>query len=302
MGVIRSTLLFIVGLLLLGTLILGNLALTVSMSLSYDNFASEFKQIGKDVMDNEFGLTSQIRMEYPLMVVGCNNSSVYSFNDSKLNYSFEIPCEVVLNGTESILDYSISESSKEFYYKKYDCGIWECFKEKGEPFVLVSEKARDYWTGKFYLLLFISILLVGAMVFLKENKIGAFFSVGIVVVLSSLPFIKLNIFMGAIFNFLFSSLMKNSVVAGLSPSALIGVFSVFFAKSQKVFLIMFIIGLILIVVGLLIKFLGFSFRMGEFIERFSSKKKQPVGKETAVKNVEKQPVEKQPVSNKKIKK
>ena len=250
MGFIRGSIMFFLVILLLISLVLGNIFLTLNYSLSHDVVKPEIVSL-TDSIGGASGYIEQLQSKFPSMESYCNeNKTSYVI---KTNIStLEIPCETILNGTESTTDYIKGQVADGIYYKKYNCGVLECF-NNNEYLFFLSEEAKNYWQGKFYLFLAISLAIIGLMFLVIEEKTELFLVTGTVITLSSLPFMKIN----SLLSFLDSSSLQ------LIP--------IIFSKSHKVFLIMASIGIFLLIIGILAKFFNF----GNFImEKFSKNKKQ----------------------------
>src|SRR3989344_8616115 len=86
------------------------------------------------------------------------------------------------------------EFLQDVYYKDYGCGFWKCFIQEEIPFFLVSEQARDYWKGKLYLALIVSLVLSAIAFFLVENKKNWPVVVGGILILSAIPLLKIKQF------------------------------------------------------------------------------------------------------------
>ena len=252
MGIIRGGLLVVVSVLLLLSFLVGNVFLTLSLSLDYDNVKSELVPIVKELVEDEMDLGQVIEEHYPFMEEYCENNTEYVFNEQ--GYTMVIPCDVVLQGHDAVVIYSIDALVEEIYYKDYDCSFWDCLKETEQPFFLVSQKAHDYWLGKFYILLVFSIILIALIFFLVEQKTNLSILVGILLAISALPFMKLN-----------------WILSFISEESFLQFFTVFFAKSYVVFLISFILGLIIIALGVVLKFFVVGFKISDFFSKFSKK-------------------------------
>lgn len=254
MGMIRGGLFVIASFALFLSFFAGNVFLTLDWSLEYDTLRPELTSIIKDIAaESEINLDEVMEENFVIMESYCQNNSEYVF--SKQEYIFVIPCDIVSQGSEAVIEQGINNLLKEFYYKEYDCGFWECVKQSdaGQPFVLVSEKARDYWNNKFYLALVVSLILIILMFFLIETKHSLFTVVGCLLIISSLPFMKLN-----------------WLLSFISDASFLQFFTIFFIKAYNVFLISFIIGLALLGVGIGLKFFNIGFKISDF---FSKKEK-----------------------------
>jgi hypothetical protein len=219
-----------------------NLSLTVSWSLEHDTLQSSIKASAGDFLKNSLdsenvlgGETNKIMQSY------CLVNSEYKFTYE--NYNFTIPCDVIKKGTDSIVDYEMTYLIDTVYYAEYNCEFWKCVKESSVPFVLVSEKAMDYWRAKFLLLAIISFVLFVLIFLISKNKPITVLVTGILLVISSLPFRSLHWALGFI------------------PTEFSGIFSIFFTRAHSVFIIIFIIGLVFIGIGLVFRLFGWSMNL-----------------------------------------
>lgn len=243
----RGGLLVVVSVLLFILFLVGNVLWTLDKSLEYEVIKPEIvavvgdasaKIVGADVIENS----------YSLMLVYCEFNSEYI-----LEYGDEmalvIPCDVISQGLNNVINYSVEEFVDEVYYKEYDCEFVDCVKtmELEKASVLVSKKAQDYWHGKFYLVLMASLVLIVVMFFLVEQKTNLFILVGALLAVSALPFMKINAFLNLIsFEF-------------------IEFIGVFFSQADSVFLISFSVGVVAIAVGIAFKFFGLGFKISKLM-------------------------------------
>lgn len=250
MGMIRGGLFVTASALLFLLFLAGNVFLTLTWSLEYDTIQPELASVVENIAENQINLDEVINENYEIMKLYCQNNSEYVFNEQ--GYTFVVPCPVIFQGSGAIIQHSTNTLIEEFYYKEYDCGFWECIKKVniGEPFVLVSEKAKDYWNSKFYLALVASLILIVLMFFLIETKHSLFIIVGSLSIISSLPFMKLN-----------------WLLSFISDESFLQFFTIFFTKAYNVFLISFIIGLALLGVGIGLKFFNVGFKISDLLSK-----------------------------------
>ena len=254
MGLIGNGLMFIAGVLLLISLIAGNLFLTMSMSLDYNNIKDK---LITDVKNSQQGNNkiNEVTNNFNYAMISCQNNSEYDFNSEKIGYTLIIPCEIVLQGQEATINYASEKFVNDFYYKEYDCGFWKC--AGSSTTVFVSETAKDYWTQKFYLSLLVSAVLTLIVFFLLEKKKSIFFDLSVLIIISALPLLGINWIISS-FNFA----------------------DVLFLKAINVFRIMLILGIALILVGIILKFWGFF--GGD--EKFSRKEVEEIVREEVSKS------------------
>ncbi len=257
MGAIRGFFLVIVTVLLLLSLLCVNLFLTLTLSLDYDSIQKESTVIIKNVL-RENNLTNQIQELLPVIQSYCQNNSDYVFSQG--GYTFDIPCSVALQGEDKIVDEGVKYLVHEVYYTGYNCNFLDCIQKSEVPLFLISEKAYDYWKSKLYLSLIISFILATLILFLVEKKTNMLLIVGSLMVVSSLPFFKLE----SLF-----SLFSNKILLQFLQSL--------FSKAYFISLRVLIAGIILLILGIAFKL----FKVGFFVSDFISKinKKQEVVKE-----------------------
>jgi len=249
MGVVKGGLFIVAGILLFILLLLSNLFLTLDWSLEYETIQPELKNVIRGIAEEQIDLRGEVEEVLPLMNIYCQTNSQYVF--AQEGYTVVVPCEVVEQGSDAIIEHSIDYLVKDVYYEEYDCDFWDCFGKTGSPFFLVSAKAKDYWHGKFYLAVGISILLLVLMFFLSETKGNFLIIAGALIAGSALPFMKINWVLS-----LFSSQAE--------------IFSSLFAKAYSVFLIMFVSGIVVLSAGIGLHFFNF----GNFISKKVSGKEE----------------------------
>jgi len=225
---IKKVILVIICIILLISLLAMNALFVVSSSLSHDNV----KQSLKPVIANEiYKNMSNIDSNFNEMKIYCQSHTEFNITNG---YDFSIPCNEILNGTsESIVDSQIDKFIDDFYYKQYNCNFWQCF--NGNPFFIVSETSYKYLKNNFYISIVISIILALIIFFLVDFKRNLLIILGILLVLSSLPFAKFDIF---------SNLVNEEILSFLT---------VLFKQANLIFLIIFILGIVLIASGIGLK-------------------------------------------------
>jgi len=252
MGFIRGTIITFFSFVLLLSLFLMNLSLVLSWSMEYDTFQPALKTSASDFLKDSFGVENALEEEAnTFMKSYCLINNEYNFEYE--DYNLTIPCEVVEEGTDSVINYGMNYLIDTIYYAEYNCEFWECLKESSVPFVLFSEKAMEYWRAKFILLLLVSIVLFVLIFLISKNKPITVVITGILLIFSSLPFKKLEWALRII------------------PEQFSGIFSVFFTKAHNVFIIMLIIGIILIGIGFAFKFFGWSMNIRNWFSKDSDK-------------------------------
>lgn len=257
MGFIRGVLVIIISFLLLITLLAMNLSLTFNLSLQYENVKEVVGPEIKKTVNEEVNLYQEVNQRLPELLLYCETNTEFIFSEQ--GYTFVIPCEKAYEGVDVLINESIDSVIESTYYKEYDCKFWDCLKEQGTPFFLVSEKSKDYWKGNFIMALIASLILILILFLLVSGKHNAFVIPGFLLLLASLPFIRFGIF---------SSLTKDTV--------LLSFIKIFFSKSKEVFAISLTAGIILIVIGILIKLFMIGFRISEWFGKTEEIKQQVV--------------------------
>lgn len=252
MGFIRKGVLVFVCILMFVLILVGNSFLTLGLSLKYDNVKSELVPVAREMFIGNANIDDKLKSDFDsTMKFYCQTNSEFTF--SQQDYTFVIPCSVVANGSDAVVAYGVNSFVKEIYYKNYDCDFWKCFEESQYPTFLVSEKAQNYWMGKFYLILIIFLVLAGLTYFLVENKENAPFILGILLAVGSLPFLAIG-----------------KIASLFIDKTYIELVAAFFSSAHSVFLISLILGLILLGIGIGLKFWDFE----QFISaKFNKKKK-----------------------------
>ena len=254
MNFIRGSLLvFISTLLLISFLVLGIFA-TLNYSLKYEIVKPQIKLFVKDFVKNEVNRTI-IDEQFKILQTYCKTNQDYAFNDETTNYTFVIPCETIAKGTDEIIDTESDLLIDEYYSKKYECGFLECFKES--PLFIISQHAKDFWKKQFYVFLIVSVLLAVLIFLLVEKKNNFPILIGALLIAGFLPLLALS----GIVKFIVSSL-------ALGASFDLGsIVSVFFSKSNFVFLTGFIIGVILIAIGVFFKLIIIGLKIEHWFEK-----------------------------------
>jgi len=255
MGLIRGGLLFIVSVLLFFSLLTLNSFLTVSSSLQYENVQEQLVPVVQDITNHssnnpfldslnlsEFDLSQIISENQDSIREYCENYSdyVFAFED----YALTLPCDKLNEAnqtSEVIINEAINSFIEQVYYKDYSCGFWDCFDKKSFPFFLISEKAKDYWKGKFYLSLIVSLILIMLVFFLLEKKLNLPILVGVLLALSALPLVKLG-----------------AILSKFIDYPVIVLFNIFFSQAQRTFWISFFIGIFLVAGGIALRFVNSS--------------------------------------------
>lgn len=261
MGFIRGFLLVIVCGLLFLSIFCTTLFWTLSLSLEYETLQRESVSIIKDfIKDNNGNMTEYVEEILPSIQSYCQNHSEYVF--SYQGSTVSIPCSTALQGPDAIIEESMRDSIKELYYAEYDCNFLECMKETRVPFVLISEKAYNYWTKQKYLFATISLVLSVLLFFFAEKKTNVPIILGSFLIVASLPFIKLD------------SLLALS--SGENP--MIQFLIIFFSQAYIVSIRMLSTGIFLLIIGIVMKIFKIGFFISNLISKIFGKSKSEIPK------------------------
>lgn len=269
MGIIKGVLLTIVSVLLIISFFLTGGLFTLSGSLEYENIQGELVPIVVESLDVEGAFSNGINDNYALIADQCSNKTEVVFGEGP--EALIVSCEVVLQGPDAIFDDMVMTTVDRTYYAEYDCNFLDCFdKYSGEPYFLVSDHSHDYFSSKKFLFLVITLILFACAVFLSEVKSSGFILGGVLLIIASLPFAKLEWFL--------------SLFAAVE---MLQFFSFMFMKASSVFWSSLFIGLFLIIVGVVWKLFATGFKINSLIEKFKSYRSEKASEKLTSENVSK---------------
>lgn len=250
MGFIRGGGLVIVGILLFLSLLIGNILFVFSSSLGYDNLKTNLGPVMTEIVSKEIDLTG-VEEGFEIIKEYCETHDDFVLGQD--DYVFTFDCDEILASTpESIIESESEKFLEKIYYKDYDCGFIDCFQENEIPFFIISEQSKDYLSSKSYYFLFAAIVFIFLIFLLVENKINTAIIAGSIIIVSSLPFAKLD-----------------SLASLSSTQYLVEMMALFFTSSSTIFWTMFIIGIVSLGAGI-----GFKvFKAGKFVSKKIKKKK-----------------------------
>jgi hypothetical protein len=294
MGFLRGAGVVIISVLLFLSLLVGGVCLTLGMSLKYENVQPTVVNLSGNIISQSVDLNSVVQEAGPLIQEYCKNNSEYVFSQG--DQVFVIPCKIVNQGNEAIVNYILNDSItgvvNEYYYKDYNCTFVKCIKN-GEVTSLISKQARDYWISKFYMFFIISIAFIVLLFLLIEKKNNWFFLIGSLFVIDSLLISKLGK-IGTWIAKVFLTSVKE-IFSGETPQDVITqIVSLFFVESRTVFYLMLGIGIILLVLGVVFDLFKIGFKINKIFEKSKEEdaKKENVSKEEVKEIVEKEIKEK----------
>jgi len=229
------------------------------MSLSYENVQAEFGNFLNEMVEQQ-DLKENFDQNIIIMQTYCKSHPEYIFETSGLSgsgFTFALPCAIVEQGSTEILNYLENDFIDQIYYQTYDCEFWDCFDKTNSPLFLISEKAKNYWSSKFYFALLISLVSIILALLLINKKTNAFIITGILLVLAGLPLVKLE--------WLLSFTQNKSVL---------GLLIIFFSESYTVFVISLVVGVCFLALGILLKIFKIGFKISDILSKFTKKSKE----------------------------
>jgi hypothetical protein len=289
MGFFRGAGVVIVSVLFFVSILTAGIFWTLSLSLNYDNVNSKVSSVSSSIVGEKLN-SAELNKTFSLMKNYCKTNPNYSYVFKEGNYSYNLSCKNLPNSTNELLSQTTSYFVKDFYYKTYSCEFWSCFKEQGIPFFLVSKYSQDYWHKLFVKLILFSILLFVLLFFLTKRKANAFILSGALLIIASLPILKLKILGTNIVEKMFSP-VGEAVSWGASKDTIANIVGVFFSESSRVFLTYFVIGIILLIAGIVFTFMSFGFKIFEKVDKIEKENETEELKEK-VKQLEKKVNEK----------
>jgi len=240
MGLIKGGLITFISILLFITLLSSNVLFTMSNSLEADTFKSEVVSVFKESSlypELEEGVLDNI----PDMQQHCINSSSYDYYDEEREEVFEVPCAVVNEGSEAVLDYVIEEYVESIYMEEESSEESESFSVEG------IRKGLNKW---FWITLFVSLGLILIQFFILDDKRRLPFLVGGLIVIASLPLLVIDWLVGFIGVFEFSEFLP-----------------LLFSKSGVTFITAFATGIIVMGIGIVLKFVHFEKSVSKTVKK-----------------------------------
>lgn len=265
MGFFRSSGLFIVTTLFLVAVLSLNLFLVLSSSLEYTNLEENAVNVAQDIIYSQADINKSLNSTnktYSDLKKYCVDYNMVGEEIIVNGYNVSMFCSSLPENPEQSLKETMNSAVRNFvhdiYYKQYECDFWGCLGEN-EFFVLISQKAYNYWHEKVSVSLIAAIILLVLMFLLVEKKQNFFLLSGGLIILSSLPFVKLA-----------------PLLSGFLGPDMYGFVVIFISQSSEVFLGSFILGVLLIVMGILWHF----FNIGKYISnKISLAKSNKVSKQ-----------------------
>lgn len=256
MGFIRGGLVVIVSILMLVSLLTMNVFWTLNNSLEYNNLKTELLPVVNDFAESTLNLSANLEKMYPVMVSYCQNNSEFVLGQGE--FTFTISCSKIKEGITPVKNKLLEDAMDSLYYKQYDCNFFDCFnKYQGLPFFIVSENTKDYFSSKFYLLVFVNLILLALLLLLTETRSNAFIISGVLMIISGIPFSKLSWILGM-----------------FAEKQYLQFFTFLFTQAFSIFVKCLILGAVLIAFGILWKIFSLGFRIKGFFDKFKGEKKE----------------------------
>jgi hypothetical protein len=273
MGMIRGFFVVILSVLLFLSLFSVTLFGVLSSSLSYNHLSAQSIILIRGLLETN-GMTDSIASSYPVLQNYCQTSGNSDYVFSAQEYTIDIPCDKVFEGTDAVLNESIKSVFHNIYYAKYECDFLDCFKISQVPLFLLSEKAYTFCNNYLYVSLALSFILSVLVFIFIEKKTNIFILVGSLLIIPSVLFIKLD-----------------ALLSLFADKSIFKILLIFFSESFSVSLGLLITGIILVLIGIILKIFKLGFKIEEFISKITKDKFAPK-KKPAQKPVKKQIVQK----------
>lgn len=233
-----------------------NLFGVLGSSLTYENVLENSHVIVEDFLF-DLNVNSIIDRNYLLMQNYCVNNSEYVFSEE--GYVFNIPCDAVLSGKESILDEGVKSVVHQVYYDDYSKNVTDYIKEpQTAPLSLISKDSYDYTNKVFYSSLSLSLILIIILFLLVEKKSNTFLLSGIFILICSLIFIKIE-----------------GLFSLFSDKTFFQFLGIFFSQSFSVSVKFLIFGILLIIFSVIFKIFKLGFWISSIIEKVKVKMQKP---------------------------
>jgi len=250
MSFIRGAAIIILSTIIFLAFFAGNIFLTLSWSMEHDTLQSEVQNISSELIE-QYNLLETINENKGILELYCQATNYFSINE--MGIQLNIPCNILLADTQTLVNYTVTQVFDQIYYKDYPCQIWDCIKQEEQPLVLISEKAQNYWKSKFLLTFFISLACFILFLIITKDKSVPLLVTGILSMIAALPFKKLDLIL---------KIIPDSTIANIV--------GIFLTKAPNVFWTFFLIGIGLIIIGIAFKFLKIGLRISRLFTRKES--------------------------------
>ncbi len=248
MGFLRGLAVVFLAMLIFVSLVASNTLFVFGTSLKYDNVKAGLYPLVQELSGTGTGnilpqnITQNVNVnkyvQGALTYVNnyCQNNTDYTFKYN--GYSINITCDQAKsalnssNPAEAIINQSFDSIVSAFYYQNYNCTFTQCFSTINPPTFLVSQMSQQYFMGKFYLAIIVSVILIALLILAAARKANAVIIIGTLLIASGifvLEFIKIAV----------------SMLGQYSP-----LLRVFLTTANTTFLFSLIVGIVLILAGI----------------------------------------------------
>ncbi|MGA2130496.1 MAG: hypothetical protein ABSG05_02700 [Candidatus Pacearchaeota archaeon] len=204
MGFLRVLAIVLLSILLFVSLIASNTLFVLGTSLKYDNVKAGLYPLVQDLSGTSTGannilpsavtqnvnITQYAQSATDQAKAFCQANPGYVYNYSSGGYSISIPCSSVnfssSNSAQQIINQSLDSIVSAFYYKQYNCSFTQCFSTVNPPTFLVSEMSQQYFMGKFYLAVIVTLLLIALLFWAAQRKANASIIIGTLLIASGI--------------------------------------------------------------------------------------------------------------------
>jgi len=272
MGVLRGFGIVIVSVLLFVSILATGIFATLNYSLTYENVQPKISSISTQIIEEQIGEQEIITQILPFLETYCQNNTevIQDFE----GYTFVFPCETISKGQDAIINHTVNYLIEDFYYKDYNCTFTKCFEETDVPLFLVSKYAKDYWNSLYKKFLIFDLILIGLAILLTEKKSNSPILIGALAIPASLIISQLQNIGTKIVGLILSPISSALTDSSEKTSEIISqIVQIFFAESPKIFLWIFITGLILIGIGLILKLTSLGIKIKNWIDKIKTKNK-----------------------------
>lgn len=202
MSFLRVLAVVLLSILLFVSLVASNALFVLGTSLQYNNIKNALspsvQQLSGMITGNSLppqiiqnsNISQYVQSATDHAKVFCQSNPGYVFNYSYGGYSLSIPCSSVNfsspNPAEQVATKSIDSLIHDSYYMQYNCSFTQCFSEINPPTFLISEMSQQYFMGKFYLAIIVSLILIGLLLLAAQRKANASIITGTLLIASGI--------------------------------------------------------------------------------------------------------------------
>ncbi|MEK6879385.1 MAG: hypothetical protein AABY22_07255 [Nanoarchaeota archaeon] len=233
--------------LLVVLLLVGNIFLTISLSLMYGNVRTNLKPYLTDLVEEKFA-PNQINKFYDAGIDFCRGGVRDKFviqtvlfpSDKYASPELSLTCDELSRYTNDTVINAMLEKAIYFNYfgqQDLECSWFSCVQTFTEnPLVLLSKQSKDFFVTKFFIFFFLSLVLLVLTFFLFENKKNFFIYLGLLLIIGSLSPLLIS---------------KIALFLNSTDAVFLKLFSTFFSQGKKLFVILLALGLVSLGFGII---------------------------------------------------